>query len=65
MKPDEQSRLEIRAGVDERLHDVGVAFRRGPHERGLAAAFVLRVDGRAAREERLDDRELCRCARPS
>ena len=44
--------LDVGARPDERADDIGVAFRRRPHERGLVARLLVRVHVRAVRQQR-------------
>ncbi len=42
---------EIGMRLDERLHDIGVTLRGGPHQRRLILRWLFRVDGRAVLDQ--------------
>jgi hypothetical protein len=44
LRPFGRASVDIRAGFDERLHDLGAIFSGGPHEGGLTLPGLARVD---------------------
>ena len=60
-----RARLQIGPVLDEQLHDVGMAFRRRPHQRRLVLRRLLRVHVRAARNQHADGVGAAACPRTS
>ncbi len=56
-EPGGKTRVHVRPGADQRLHDRRVPFGGRPHQRGLSARFVLGVNPGTGREQSFGDRQ--------